>query len=244
MSKRGCEIRIGTSGWYYDHWKGRFYPEEVSKSDWLSYYAKEFDTVEINNTFYHLPQEQTLKKWHKLASANFLFAVKANRYITHIKKLNDTKDELKRFFERVELLKKHLGPVLYQLPPMLHKNLKRLGEFLELLSKKHQAVFEFRHKSWYDDDTFELLDKHKTGFCVHDLGELTTPKVMTGGVIYIRFHGTSGRYSGNYTDSMLKKWADWIKENQKNASAAYAYFNNDVEGHAVTNARTLISMVK
>ncbi len=260
MTKAGCDIRIGTSGWYYDHWRGRFYPEDLPKSDWLSYYASQFDTVEINNTFYHLPQEQTLKKWHKLAPANFLFAVKANRYITHIKKLKGTKDELKRFFERIKLLKKHLGPVLYQLPPMLHKNLKLLSSFLELLPKKRvarasspclhgqdgraTAVFEFRHESWYTDDTFKLLDKFGAGFCIHDLSGQLTPKIIAGNVIYIRFHGTSGRYAGNYTRPMLAKWAEWIKANRESVSAVYAYFNNDVLGHAVANARTLKSLVK
>ena len=253
MAKAGCNIRIGTSGWYYGHWQERFYPEDLPKSEWLSYYAKEFGTVEINNTFYHLPQEQTLKKWQSIAPPDFLFVVKANRYITHIKKLKDTKEELQRFFERLELLKKHLGPVLYQLPPMLHKNLKLLGSFLEMLPKKHKAVFEFRHESWYEDDTFRLLDDFNAGFCIHDLGGELTPKIITGNVIYIRFHGTSGRYTGNYSNTMLAKWADWIsdfacatpdkKENQKNVNAVYAYFNNDALGHAVANARTLRSLV-
>jgi uncharacterized protein YecE (DUF72 family) len=210
----------------------------------LAYYAREFDTVEINNTFYHLPQEQTLKKWRALAPAGFLFAVKANRYITHIKKLKDTKEELQLFFERVELLKNHLGPILYQLPPSLRKNLDTLGTFLALLPKKHKAVFEFRNESWYDNDTFKLLDDFNAGFCIHDLSGVLTPKVITGNVIYIRFHGTSGRYAGNYSKPVLSKWAKWIKENCGSVTAVYAYFNNDVLGHAVANARTLKSLIQ
>jgi uncharacterized protein YecE (DUF72 family) len=244
MVRAGCNIRIGTSGWYYGHWQGRFYPEDLPKSEWLAYYAKQFDTVEINNTFYHLPQEQTLKKWHKLAPENFLFAVKANRYITHIKKLKDTKDELQRFFNRVKLLKKRLGPVLYQLPPSLRKNLELLGSFLKLLPKKYKAVFEFRNESWYEDDTFKLLDDFNAGFCIHDLGGKLTPKIITGGIIYIRFHGTTGRYAGSYTGPMLTEWAKWIKENSKGVNAVYAYFNNDASGHAVENARTLKSLIQ
>ncbi|MBN2019402.1 MAG: DUF72 domain-containing protein [Sedimentisphaerales bacterium] len=244
MAGPGYEIRIGTSGWYYDHWRGRFYPENLPKSNWLSYYTQKFDTVEINNTFYHLPQEQTLKKWQSAAPADFLFAVKANRYITHIKKLKDTKEELQRFSERIELLKKHLGPVLYQLPPMLHKNLKLLGSFLELLPERHKSIFEFRHESWYSDETFKLLDEFNAGFCIHDLVGKLTPKVITGNVIYIRFHGTSGRYAGNYSKPALSKWAKWIKENCRNVTAVYAYFNNDALGHAVKNARTLKSLVR
>jgi uncharacterized protein YecE (DUF72 family) len=244
MTKAGCAIRIGTSGWYYDHWRGRFYPEDLPKSEWLKYYTTKFDTVELNNTFYHLPREQTIKKWHKVAPADFLFAVKASRYITHIKKLKNTEEGLERFFEMVGLLKKHLGPILYQLPPMLHKNLKLLGSFLIQLPKKHKAVFEFRHKSWYSDDTYELLNKHNAGFCVHDLEGLQTPKVVTGSVIYIRFHGTSGRYAGDYTEAMLGSWSEWIRENKKDADGVYAYFNNDVLGHAVKNALELRERVR
>jgi uncharacterized protein YecE (DUF72 family) len=243
MAKAGFETWIGTSGWYYDHWQGRFYPEELPKNEWLAYYSKEFDTVEINNTFYHLPQEQTLRKWHNITPAGFLFAVKASRYITHIKKLKDTKEELQRFFERVKLLKSHLGPVLYQLPPSLGKNLGRLGSFLKLLPERHKAVFEFRNETWYADETFKLLDKFNSGFCIHDLGGELTPKIITGGVIYIRFHGTLGRYAGSYTRPMLTRWVKWIKENRESVPAVYAYFNNDALGHAVTNARTLKSLV-
>jgi uncharacterized protein YecE (DUF72 family) len=141
-------------------------------------------------------------------------------------------------------LKKRLGPVLYQLPPSLHKNLDTLSSFLALLPKKYKAVFEFRNESWYEDDTFKLLDDFNAGFCIHDLGGQLTPKVITGSVIYIRFHGTSGRYSGNYTEPMLNRWAKWIKENLKNVTAVYAYFNNDVLGHAVANALDLKSMVR
>jgi uncharacterized protein YecE (DUF72 family) len=244
MDKTGCEIRIGTSGWYYSHWQGRFYPENLPKSEWLAYYAKQFDTVEINNTFYHLPQEQTLKNWRKIAPENFLFAVKANRYITHIKKLKNTKDELQRFFERVELLKNHLGPILYQLPPSLRKNLDKLDSFLKSLPKKHKAVFEFRNESWYEDDTYELLNDFNAGFCIHDLGGRQTPQVITSKIIYIRFHGTTGRYAGSYTDELLAEWANWIQENCRKVTAIYAYFNNDVSGHAVANTRTLKSLIQ
>jgi len=137
------------------------------------------------------------------------------------------------------MLKSHLGPILYQLPPSLHKDLERLTAFVKLLPKRHTSVFEFRHRSWYCDDTYELLDASGVGFCIHDLGELTTPRLITGGRLYIRFHGTSGRYRGNYTKPMLRKWAHWIKEHKSNVHAAYAYFNNDIEAHAINNAKTL-----
>lgn len=243
MAKAECDIRIGTSGWYYDHWKGRFYPEDLPKSKWFGYYAQHFDTVEVNNTFYHLPKEQTLKNWHSQAGENFLYTVKANRYITHIKRLKDTSDALKRFFDAVALLKKNLGPVLYQLPPSLHKDLDRLGAFIKLLGKRPPAIFEFRHKSWYEDDTFELLEKHRVAFCIHDLADLATPRTITAETIYIRFHGTTGRYSGNYTDKMLAGWAEWIQQNAKFVKTVYAYFNNDISGYAVKNAKTLRALL-
>ena len=157
MSKADCDIRIGTSGWYYDHWKERFYPAGLPKSKWFEHYAEHFDTVEINNTFYHLPKAQSVQRWHQLAPKGFLYAVKANRYITHIKRLKDTSEELKRFFERVALLKGHLGPILYQLPPSLHQDLDLLKSFIKLLPKGKPSVFEFRHESWYCDDMFDLL---------------------------------------------------------------------------------------
>jgi len=242
MSGKSCNIRVGTSGWYYDHWKGRFYPEKLPKSEWFGYYAEHFNTVEVNNTFYHLPSEQTLKNWHSRAPQNFLYAVKANRYITHIKRLKDPSDALERFFRAVGLLKENLGPVLYQLPPSLHKDLGLLESFIKLLGKKPPAVFEFRHKSWYEDDTFKLLERHGSAFCIHDLAGCQTPRIITARSIYIRFHGTTGRYSGNYTDKMLAGWAEWIRQNAKSVKAVYAYFNNDVSGHAVKNAKTLLAL--
>jgi len=195
MAKRRCDIRIGTSGWHYDHWLGRFYPEKLPKDKWLEYYAERFDTVEINNTFYHLPKPQTFHRWRDLAPKNFLYAVKANRYITHIKRLKDTADEIKRFFDAVRLLKETLGPILFQLPPGLHKDL--------------------------------------------DLPGRQSPRIVTADTIYIRFHGTTGRYSGSYSDVELQAWADWIKLQSKTASRIYAYFNNDAQAHAIKNAQTL-----
>jgi uncharacterized protein YecE (DUF72 family) len=147
MSKCDCNIRIGTSGWYYEHWKEIFYPPDLPKSKWFEYYSGQFDTVEINNTFYHQPKEVIIQRWHKIAPTGFLFAVKANRFITHIKKLKDTSEPLRRFFDGIDLLKHNLGPVLYQLPPSLHIDLDRLGDFIRLLPKEKTAVFEFRHKS-------------------------------------------------------------------------------------------------
>jgi uncharacterized protein YecE (DUF72 family) len=244
VSHRPGPIRIGTSGWHYDHWRGRFYPEKLPKNRWLEHYAQHFDTVEVNNTFYHLPRAQTMVNWHDKAPAHFLYAVKASRYITHVKKLNDPAESLDRFFDLADLLKRRLGPILYQLPPSLHKDLSRLNDFIVALPKRNHAVFEFRHRSWYDDDTFDLLNRRKVAFCVHDMAGKDPPRVATGDMAYVRFHGTTGRYAGNYTDAMLEDWAQWLRDQQKKASAIYAYFNNDVEGHAIRNATTLKRLLK
>jgi uncharacterized protein YecE (DUF72 family) len=239
MDKAKCDIRIGTSGWHYDHWKQLFYPPDLPKSRWFEHYAQHFDTVEINNTFYHLPKEPSIQRWHKLAPESFLYAVKANRYITHIKRLKDTSQEVERFFERVGLLKSRLGPILYQLPPSLHQDLHVLETFIKLLPKKPPAVFEFRHDSWFSEDTFKLLNEYSAGFCVHDLVGKETPRVVTAEIIYVRFHGPAGRYRGNYSKSMLQGWAKWLKDHTRQVRSIYAYFNNDIDGHAIANAKTL-----
>lgn len=239
MGKASCEIRIGTSGWHYKHWIGRFYPEKMHAEDWLEFYSQHFDTVEINNTFYHLPREQTMVNWHDKVPPNFLFAVKASRYITHIKKLHNTTEEVGRFFALADLLQDRLGPILYQLPPSLHKNLQRLDEFIESLPRRGSAVFEFRHNSWYDQETFDLMNRRGVALCVHDMGDKAPPRLVTGRVAYVRFHGTDGRYAGNYPDHMLHDWANWLKAQAPNVRAIYAYFNNDISGHALNNARTL-----
>jgi len=235
----GVKIRIGTSGWHYADWQGRFYPDKLPRNKWFEYYAKEFDTVEINNTFYHQPKETTFQNWHKQAPRNFLFTVKANRFITHIKRLKDPKEPLERFLEGVKLLKGNLGPILYQLPPSFHKDLDRLESFLKVLPKKLIAVFEFRHESWFSQDTYGLLREFNAGFCIHDMPGMEVSHVVTSDVIYVRFHGPTGRYQGNYSKSALREWSEWIRENMKGKKAVFAYFNNDYNAYAIYNAKTL-----
>lgn len=239
MSKGDCDIRIGTSGWHYNHWAGRFYPAKLPKSKWFEYYAKHFDTVEVNNTFYQLPKQETFKNWHNQAPENFLFTVKANRYITHIKRLKDASEPLERFFERARLLKENLGPVLYQLPPNFHRDIDRLRAFLQVLPKDRIAVFEFRHESWFSEDTCKLLSEFNIGFCIHDMPGMKVPRVVTADIIYIRFHGPTGKYAGNYSKSALKNWAQWLKEHIKGIRSVYAYFNNDIHAYAIGNAKQL-----
>ena len=149
MGRGKCDIRIGTSGWHYDHWKERFYPAGLAKSKWLEHYAMYFNTVEINNTFYQLPKKGTFDRWREQGSEGFVFTVKANRFITHIKKLTGVEEGVEHFITKVRLLGEKLGSVLYQLPPNLHVDVERLRAFLELLPSDIRAVFEFRHGTWY-----------------------------------------------------------------------------------------------
>lgn len=239
MRQGSCDIRIGTSGWHYNHWTKLFYPPELPKNEWLQHYAKHFDTVEINNTFYQLPKEKSLNRWRQHTPKNFVYAVKANRYITHVKKLKDASESLERFFQSVRLLKEKLGPVLYQLPPGLHKDIDLLRNFIKLLPKDVAGFFEFRHKSWLSEDVFNLLDESAVGFCIHDLAGIQTPRIITGNMIYVRFHGPAGRYRGDYSPSQLRNWAQWIKDNRQNARSIYVYFNNDIHANAVYNAKQL-----
>jgi len=242
MTRKTYQIKIGTSGWFYQHWIERFYPKELHKSEWFKYFCGHFDTVEINNTFYHLPKQKTVENWQKVSPKNFIFAVKASRFITHIKRLKGIDEPLERFFEIAKLLKLKLGPILFQLPPSLQKNTELLSGFIEKLPRENTYVFEFRNQSWYGDETYALLDKNNIGICVHDMPGNPSPKIITGKIIYIRFHGLSGRYEGNYTESMLNKWAGWIKKQK--AKEIYAYFNNDYNAYAVSNAKQLKTMLR
>jgi len=244
LSKKKCEIRVGTSGWHYAHWQGVLYPEDLAKTRWLSFYAEQFDTVEINNTFYHLPQAGTFENWRDHVPPGFLFTLKASRYITHFKRLLDPEDSVDLFMERAELMENKLGPILFQLPPSYHKNFDRLETFLQIVCNRAQSFFEFRHESWYNEEIWDLLDRFGAGLCVHDHGVSAPPRVVTGKKIYVRLHGSGGgRHEGKYTESELEDWAGWIDEHRSKVTHVYAYFNNDIHGYAVENARTLRALL-
>jgi uncharacterized protein YecE (DUF72 family) len=237
-----AQLRIGTSGWHYKHWRGCFYPPELKSPQYLSWYIRHFNTVEINNCFYRLPTESAVVGWRETTPPDFCFAVKASRFLTHIKRLRDAGDALATYLDRMGLLKEKLGPVLFQLPPNWHVNLARLEEFLQWLPRRrHQYVFEFRDPTWYAEPVYRLLRRHHVALCVHDWGAHHSPRELTADFTYIRFHGTTGRYAGNYTDELLGAWADQICSWMPNLKNVYAYFNNDVGGHAIGNAQTLQS---
>lgn len=237
-------VHVGTSGWHYKHWVGDFYPPRFPASRMLAWYAQEFHTVEINNSFYRLPEQTTFEQWRKGVPSGFLFAVKASRFLTHIKRLKDPEDSIKLFFSRAQHLGEHLGPVLFQLPPRWNADLGRLREFLALLPSKYQCVIEFRDESWYQRQICDLLRRYNVALCLHDWSSTRWSRELTADFTYIRFHGTTGRYAGNYPDELLKKWAGEIYGWCGTLSHVFAYFNNDVGGHAIRNARALRDMLR
>jgi len=237
-----ADVHIGCSGWVYKDWRGIFYADGLPQRLWFQRYAEEFDTVEINASFYRVPLETTFDGWREKAPAGFRYAVKVNRFITHLKKLVDCPDEVDRFIILARKLGDTLGPLLYQLPPSLHQDLPRLEGFLARLPGDLEQVVEFRHKSWYDEPTLELLDRHGVGFVCHDLKGLISPRWASGRTAYVRFHGSGGRYSGRYSDDALVEWTDWIVDQARQGRSVWCYFNNDVHGHALDDARTLRSM--
>ncbi|MFO7582894.1 DUF72 domain-containing protein [Guyparkeria sp.] len=232
-------VRIGTSGWNYPHWKEAFYPHGLPASEWLAYYAERFSTVEINATFYRLPEASTLEAWRDAVPESFRFAVKASRYITHMKKLKDPERSTGRFFEAIDRLGDRLGPVLFQLPPRWHADLDRLAGFLKALPAGYRYVFEFRDESWWTDEVAALLRKHEAAFCIFDLDRRTTPLTTTADFVYLRWHGADGAYRGRYGHAALDEWACAIDGWQRERKSVYGYFDNDAEAQAPRDAARL-----
>ena len=237
---------VGTSGWVYKHWRDRFYPPDLPASKWFDFYCHQFATVEVNNSFYRLPSEDTFRKWRKAAPKGFQFAVKASRFITHVKRLKDCREPLDTFLGRARLLSEALGPVLYQLPPNFHckpENVDRLTEFLSLLPHDMRHVFEFRHDSWFNDDVFSLLRVYNAGFCAFHMAGWETPLEATTDFAYLRFHGSDSLYGGSYSEGDLAIWAGRLRDLPEDVREVFVYFNNDTEAHAVANAKTLVEFI-
>ncbi len=239
MAGQRFRARVGCSGWQYKHWRGNFYPAQLPTNRWFQHYAKIFDTVELNSSFYRLPPKETMKHWRMQAPVRFIYAVKASRYLTHMRKLKDPGDPLALLFDRARDLGPHLGPVLYQLPPRWKPDLARLEAFLEAIPKDVRQTIEFREAAWYTDRIFELLERHRVALCLHDMTGSATPRTVVGPFVYVRFHGATARYSGSYSQEQLEDWAEWMDAQLANGREVYAYFNNDVGGHAPRNALTL-----
>ena len=247
-------IWIGCSGWDYPHWRARFHREDVPRTRWLESYAAAFDTVELNNSFYRLPAPETFARWADRVPDTFVFAVKASRYLTHVKRLRDPVDPLHRLFAHAQHLGNKLGPVLYQLPPRWMPDVERLTTFLEALPTWTPGdedvaavgpldhVIEFRHEHGVTDDVLDLLRRHRVGHCLHDMPGGpggTAARAVTSDVVYVRFHGATGKYSGRYSDRVLDAWAEWLYGHAAAGLRIHAYFNNDVDAQAPDDARRL-----
>jgi uncharacterized protein YecE (DUF72 family) len=232
------QARIGCSGWQYRHWRGAFYPSDLPQTRWLEYYASQFNTVEINNTFYRLPEASAFATWRKRVPPGFLYTVKASRFLTHMKKLKDPKPPLDRLLSRARSLGQALGPILYQLPPRWNIDVARLTAFLRSLPRRRLHAIEFRDPSWYTDEVFELLTEHQVACCVHDMAGSATGRQRIGPFVYARFHGPA-RYSGRYDDRTLDDWAVWLAAHLQEGRPVFAYFNNDLGGHAPEDALRL-----
>jgi len=237
------EIRIGTSGWHYKHWIGTFYPPKTPASKMLAYYCGRFNTVELNNSFYHLPKKTALESWRDSTPDDFVFAAKGSRFLTHMKKLNDAEQGLARFLDAIETLGAKLGPILFQLPPNWELNLERLQSFLALLPAHHRYAFEFRNRSWNADAVYDLLRRHNVAYCAFHLAGEHSPILTTADFVYVRLHGPGGKYQGSYDNSVLQEWSDRIREWKRSLKAVYIYFDNDEAGYAAADALRLKSLV-
>jgi len=234
-------LRIGTSGFMYRHWIGVLYPRALPQPEWLPWYARFFDTVELDTTFYRLPGADAAARWRAIAPPGFAFAAKGSRYLTHMKRLLDEGTGIERFFEPLSRLGRKLGPVLWQLPPRFAPDPGRLDRFLARLPRGRHAV-EFRDERWYTREVCDVLDRHGAAFCEHDKIARPPPR-LTGGWRYVRFHGPTGGYTDRYGPALLRPWAEDLGAWAGDGREAWVFFNNDVGGHAVHDAIGLLRMV-
>ena len=228
-------IRIGCSGWEYRHWRGDFYPRDLPPSRWLERYAETFETVELNATFYRLPEASTFDRWRSRAPRGFRYAVKASRYLTHMKRLREPAEPLERLWSRAEHLDEHLGPMLYQLPPRWKRNVERLEAFCAALPPAKAQAIEFRDPSWHHPEAYAVLERHGVALCLHDMPRARAPVEPVGPFVYVRFHGR-GTYAGSYAPQTIGSWARRLAGWAAEGRDAWVYFNNDVGGHAPRDA--------
>ncbi|HEY0355953.1 MAG TPA: DUF72 domain-containing protein [Flavisolibacter sp.] len=241
-------IHIGTSGWSYKHWKGLYYPLKLAASKWLSFYARDFEATEINSSFYRLPTEEAVVNWTKQVPGDFLFCPKMSRFLTHMKKLNDPQESLERFFEVFIHMKKMMGPVLVQLPPMLAFNRDKTVAFYKLLRSQYNEysfVMEVRHHSWMSEESLELMKNYDIGFVISQSGTgFPYGELVTSKNIYVRFHGPGALYASPYPDKMLEYFANkfygWLKKGHE----IWAFFNNDLHGYAPDDAKKLMMLME
>lgn len=238
------DLRIGTSGWAYDHWRdGVFYPPEVKRGRELAHYCTLFDCVEINSSFYHTPRETTLQRWRDETPQGFLFAYKASRSITHNRKLLDVGEVVEFVLGRARILAPKLGPVLWQFSPRFKLNLDRLADFLKLLPDDMRHAFEFRHESWFCDEVYRLLGRHGACLVWADTPDYPLVKKLTADWVYVRLHGHERLYASRYTRSQLRTWARQLAPHLQAGRDVYVFFDNDAHGYAPANALELKAMM-
>ncbi len=237
------EVRIGCSGWEYRHWCGDLYPDGLPVQRWLEHYATLFDTVELNASFYGLPSATVFGSWARRVPVGFRFATKASRYLTHVRRLREPAEPLDRLWTRVRRLGPHLGPMLYQLPPRWKPNLARLDAFLEAVPSGPPQAVEFRDARWYLPEVRRALNTHRVALCLHDMPGSTTLPEPVGPFVYVRFHGSGTVYGGGYPTHELAEWASRFRAWREAGLDVWAFFNNDIGGHAFRDAARLRDLV-
>jgi uncharacterized protein YecE (DUF72 family) len=238
-------VRIGTSGWTYDGWRGPFYPPDVPKKDWLRWYAIRFPTTEINGSFYRTPSLEAVRAWREVTPDKFRFAWKASKFITHWKRLSEKSDNsIALMVTRLKVLGPKTGPVLFQLPPQFKPNRERLASFLKMLPKRYLYAFEFRHPGWYEDAILDVLRDRDVALCLSDHRDAPAPWVVTASHVYIRGHGPAGDYKGHYGEKTLRAWADHIAKWRRQRREVYCFFDNDQKSAAPKDAARLCGLIK
>jgi len=238
-------IRIGTSGWTYNGWRGPFYPADLPKKVWLNWYATQFPAAEVNFSFYRTPSLEAVTAWHKATPRDFVFAWKASKFISHWKRLNpDTcQNSIDLMVTRLKGLKEKAGPVLFQLPPHFEANCDRLAKFLRMLPPRYRYAVEFRHPSWYAPQVIDVLREYDASLCLSDHHHAPAPWIVTAGHVYVRGHGPGGRYKDNYAEGTLREWADHIRKWRRQGRTVFAFFDNDQKSAAPADARRLMALL-
>jgi uncharacterized protein YecE (DUF72 family) len=229
-------LYVGTSGWQYRHWRKVFYPEKLAQRSWLPYFAERFMTVEVNNTFYNLPERSVFESWRRSTPADFVFALKMSRFLTHLKRLHDPGEPVHRFMQNARGLGSKLGPVLFQLPPRFGARLDLLEAALRLMPKDVRVCVEFRDESWFTDETRALLENHGVALCLADTPRRKQPAWRTADWGFVRFHEGRGSHPPGYERDVLQRWIERLASMYPGGEDVYVYFNNDARGYAIRDA--------
>lgn len=244
MRVKKSGILIGTSGWNYASWRGPFFPTEVMLKHHLEYYATQFATAELNGVFYRTPSLTTVADWAKRTPDDFVFAWKASKFITHWKRLGETSvNSLALIEERLKILGRKAGPVLFQLPPQFELDAARLRSFIKLLPRRRRYAFEFRHRSWYCDEVLRILERNGISLCLSDHHDAPSPWEVTAAHVYVRGHGPGGAYEGAYSERALRRWAEQCQKWRDEGRMVYVYFDNDQKSAAPFDALKLMRLL-